>query len=200
MAPYSPDFLVHQLVQESAVAPRVIRYVLVVGGRSAESLDERIRAWPKGYDGVCAASDRLWVGHRVSRKKSDLLSRQSSVDISPELPAVSRRRSRSHGTADSGRLDDGCNVAERHAARQPKPATRRCCSCSRSVGDGEGECYGLSCMRRQRAGADASERASDGKQLVRSQSAGCGGRDLTYKDQQTRRPRAKSGYTFSRVL
>ena len=28
----------------------VIRYVLVVGGRSAESLDERIRAWPKGYD------------------------------------------------------------------------------------------------------------------------------------------------------
>ena len=65
----------------------IIRYVLVVGGRSAESLDERIRAWPKGYVRGERSAVRRY-GHRVSRKKSDLLSRQSSVDISPELPAV----------------------------------------------------------------------------------------------------------------
>ena len=47
----------------------VIRYVLVVEGRSAESLDERIyRAWPKGY--LCARRAIHVTGARARARAS----------------------------------------------------------------------------------------------------------------------------------
>ena len=69
----------------------------MVGGRSVESLDVRITSLVESLS-VCARREiGLSVGHRViSGKKSDLLFRQSSVGISPQRPAVSRRRVRTH--------------------------------------------------------------------------------------------------------